>query len=107
FFARAAVIASLIGCGVGMYGSPPSNRQTFWPAARRSRTRLRTLTISEKPTPENRRAGTGNSPSFNGASDDLPAAGAHQEVEDHPEGRQEDDQQRPQDLGRRVRAALK
>src|SRR5437899_2456803 len=89
-----------------MKGSPPSKRQTFWPAERSSRTRLRTLTISENPTPENRRAGTGNLSSFKAASDDLPAAGAHQEVEDHSEDRQEDDQQRPQDLVRRVRAAL-
>src|SRR5438477_10559442 len=89
-----------------MYGSPPSNCQTFWPAARRSRTRLRTLTISENPTPANRRAGTGNSSSFNGASDDLPAAGAHQEIEDHADERQQDDQERPDELRRCVRAAL-
>ena len=42
-----------------MYGSPPSKRQTLCPAARSARTRLRTWTISEKPTDSNRRAGPG------------------------------------------------
>src|SRR4051812_36967375 len=102
--ASADVIASLTGSGVVIQGSPPSNRQTFCPDASRSITRLRTLTISEKPTLSKRRAARGNdSP----ATSDHPAPpGAHQEVQDHPEKRQEHDQYDPEQLGTGIRAAL-
>ena len=61
--ASASPMAALTGSGVFIHGSPPSKRQTFCPAASSSMTRLRTLTISEKPTPSKRRAVRGNAPS--------------------------------------------
>src|SRR5262249_10325149 len=92
-----------------MYGSPPSKRQTLCPAARSSMTRLRTTTISENPTPPKRLAGPGrgNEPSVTGApSDHFPTAGAHQEVQDHAEHREQDNDDHPQELRAAVRAAL-
>src|SRR5215471_17972327 len=110
-------MASLIGCGVGMYGSPPSKRHTLCPCASSSRTRLRTLTISEKPTESKRRAVRGKPPSDVMASSEshvsspapsehLSPAGPEQEVQDHSEERQKDDEQEPENLGARVRSAL-
>src|ERR1700693_1153427 len=99
-------MASLMGWGVGSKGSPPAKRQTRCPEARSSRTRLRTLTISEKPTAENRRAAGGNGPSVMGGSNDVAPSGPQEKVQDHPDDRKQDDQQRPQDLCRSVRAAL-
>src|SRR5262245_41828983 len=101
-------MAALTGSGVFIQGSPPSNRQTFWPAASSSMTRLRTLTISEKPTLSKRFAVGGNDPSLTSppSSDRSLPAGAHQEVENHPDHRQEDHQESPQDLRPRIGAAL-
>src|SRR6185436_18073023 len=105
---RASPIAALTGSGESIQGSPPSKRHTFWPAASSSMTRLRTLTISEKPTLSKRRAVGGNAPSLNAApaSDGGPATGPHQEVEDHSDHRQEDDQKSPENLCSGVGAAL-
>src|SRR5262245_15393811 len=100
-------MAALTGSGVFIQGSPPSNRQTFWPEARSSMTRLRTLTISEKPTPSKRFAVGGNDPSLTSPpSDHFPAAGSHQEVQDHPDDGQEDHEKCPEDLGSGVGPAL-
>src|ERR1700730_3575781 len=70
-------------------------------------TRLRTRTISEKPTPANRRAGPGNGPSVTAlSSNDRPAARPHQEVQDHPPDGKEDDEHDPEQLGSAVGLAL-
>src|SRR5580765_6553097 len=42
----------------------------------------------------------------NGSSQDLAPSGTHEEIEDHSEDREKDDQQRPEDLGSGIRAAL-
>src|SRR6476659_5486963 len=103
--ARASPIASFTGSGVGIHGSPPSKRQTFCPTASSSMTRLRTLTISEKPTLSKRRAVPGND-SPPDTSDHLAAPGPHEEVEDHSEEGQQHDEDDPQELRAGVRAAL-
>src|SRR5262249_29410848 len=93
--------------GVFIHGSPPSKRQTLRPSASSSMTRLRTRTISEKPTLSNRRAGRGTLPSLmRTSSDDAPTAGSHGEVQDHADEGQQDDEQHPQDLGGAVGRAL-
>src|SRR5262249_58003921 len=100
-------MACLMGSGELIQGSPPSKRQTFWPAASSSITRLRTFTISEKPTLSKRRAGRGNGPSvIVTTSDDGPAARTHQEIEDHSDYREEDDEEQPEHLRAGFGAAL-
>src|SRR5215469_5799171 len=91
-----------------MKGSPPSNRHTLCPAASSSRTRLRTLTISENPTEAKRLAtgGIGVSVIPSSFSNHLPPSGTHDEVQNHSENRQENDEKSPQDLGSSVGAAL-
>ena len=56
FSSSARFIASRIGSGVGMNGSPPSNWYTAAPWLRSSIMRLRSLTMSENPTSSSREA---------------------------------------------------
>src|SRR5262245_56275504 len=105
--ASASVIAPLMASGEFIQGSPPSKRQTFWPDASSSITRLRTLTISENPTLSNRRAGRGKGPSvIVTTSDDGPASRTHQEIENHSDDRKEEDEEQPEHLRTGFCAAL-
>src|SRR6516225_683750 len=104
--ASASPIAALTASGVFIHGSPPSNRHTFRPSASSSMTRLRTRTISEKPTPSNRRAVRGTVVSVMPASDHAPSARSHREVQDHADEGEQDDEDDPEQLRGGVGRAL-